>query len=194
MLNRLIEKFENRVDLPIELEEISKAITELGFSDEIVFQGVAADSAQLRGAFFKYYYHRAMYAEPTWVTCIFYNEEEPAEMQRVICCKELMHIFDSKMERTDAKEEIARFIDKILGPLSADEYGQADFQAAKDKVALYQCLPLLFPKAALQAARQAVQAGRKTPEEIAKLASIPLNIAEFMLDENWDNINNSIPK
>lgn len=194
MLNRLIEKFETRVDLPIDLEEISKAITELGFSDEIKFQGVDADSTQLRGAFYQYHYHRAMYAEPTWVTCIFYNQEEPVEMQRVICCKELMHIFDSKMERTDTMEEIPRFIDKLLGPLAADEYGQADYQAAKDKVALYQCLPLLFPKAALQEARQAVQKGRKTPEEIAKWAAIPLNIAEFMLDENWDNLNNSLPK
>ena len=101
MLNRLIEEFENRVDLPIDLAEIAQAITELGFSDEIKFQEVDADSAQLRGAFYQYYYHRAAYALPTWVTCIFYNKEEPAEMQRVICCKELMHIFDSKMEKTD---------------------------------------------------------------------------------------------
>lgn len=103
-----------------------------------------------------------------------------------------MHIFDSELEKTDTVDEIPDFIDKLLGPMSTDDLGLADFMAAKDKVALYQCLPLLLPKAALEVARNAVDSGSKTPADIADWAKIPERLVKFMLPKEWDTLNGAL--
>jgi hypothetical protein len=192
MLKKLIERFQDRTKLPIEVDEIAAEIAALGLQDEINFYHIGADPAQIRGAFYQFTHRPGVYAEPVLVTLVPYNDDDPLEWQRVVCCKEMMHIFDSDLERTDTEEQVPEFLDKLLGPLSTDDFGAADFMAAKDKVALYQCLPLLLPRAALQIARKAVADDLKTAEEIARWAGIPVNLVIMMLQEDWDTINGAL--
>lgn len=192
MLKELIERFKDHTELPIEVEEIAAEIKALGFQDEVHFYDVGADPAQIRGAFYQFTHRPGLYAEPLLVTLVPYNANDPLEWQRVVCCKEMMHIFDSDLERTDTEEEVPEFLDKLLGPLSTDDFGVADFMAAKDKVALYQSLPLLLPKAALQIARQAVREGEKTADEVAEWARIPVILVRMMLEDEWDTINGAL--
>lgn len=192
MLKELIKQFEGRTQLPIEVEEIAQAIIDRGFQDEIHFVDVDADPASIHGAFARFTYHKQMYGEPVLVTHIPYNARDPLELQRVVCCKEMMHIFDSDLERTDKEGEIPEFLDKLLGPLTTDDLGLADYMAAKDKVAVYMCFPLLLPKAALQVARQAVKDGLKTHEEIADWAKVPLNVVKLMLEDDWETVNGAL--
>ena len=189
MLKELIERFEQRTELPIEVEEIASAIVELNLQDHLFFFDVSADPSKIRGAFYQFRYRPGVYADPLLISLIPYNSNDSLDWQRVICCKEMMHIFDSDLERTDTKEEVPEFLDKLLGPLSTDDFGLADFMAAKDKIAVYQCLPLLLPRAALQAGRQAVSAGHLTAEEIAEKAVMPVNLVRLMLEEEWDRLN-----
>ena len=192
MLKELVEKLESRIELPIEVHEIADILIDLGYQDEVRFYAVPADQKQIRGAFHQFTYRPGIYADPQMVALISYNSNDPIEWQRLICCKELMHLFDRDLERTDNEEELANFLDKLLGPLSTDDYGLADLMAAKDKMATYQCLPLLMPRAALQIARQAVADGQKTPEQIAEWARIPVHFINLMLDEQWDTINGAL--
>jgi len=173
-------------------EEIAAAISDLGFQDEVYFYDVEADRASIRGAFYQFKYRPGVYADPQLVTLVPYNSNDSLEWQRVVCCKEMMHIFDSELERTDTEDEVPEFMDKLLGPLSTDDFGVADFMAAKDKVALYQCLPLLLPKAALQIARKAVNDKRATPEQVAEWANIPVKLVLLMLEPEWDSINGAL--
>lgn len=189
MLKNLIELFEDRVELPIEVQEIADAIIQLGVQDEIHFVDVDAEPSKIHGAFARFRYNNGVYAEPIWVTHIPYNRNESLEQQRVVCCKEMMHIFDSELEKTDTEAEVPDFLDKLIGPLSTDDFGLADYMAAKDKFALYQCLPLLFPKAALHIAREAIEAGTKSPEEVAEWAKLPKSLVNLMLNTDWDDLN-----
>lgn len=189
MLKKLIKQFEECTALPIEVEEIANAIIELGVQDEIHFVDVDAETAEIHGAFARFRYRKGVYADEIWVTHIPYNKNDTLEQQRVVCCKEMMHIFDSELEMTDTESEVPDFLDKLLGPHSTDDFGLADFMAAKDKFALYQCLPLLLPKAALKIAREAVEKNQKTPAEIAVWARLPINIVNLMLNKEWDTLN-----
>lgn len=192
MLKELIERLENRTELPIEVQEIADLLIELGFQDEVRFYDVAADPTRIRGAFDQFVYRPGVYADPVRVALIPYNSNDPTEWQRLVCCKELMHLFDHDIERTDKEDEVPSFLDKLLGPMSTDDFGLADFMAAKDKIATYQCLPLLMPKAALDIARQAVAEGVKTPEDVADWAGIPLRFVMLMLDEQWETLNGAL--
>lgn len=192
MLKELIKRLEDRTELPIEVEEVVAILVELGCKDEIRFYDVAADPTKIHGAFDQFIYHPGVYADPQFVALIPYNSSDPTEWQRLVCCKEMMHLFDSELERTDSVDEVPSFLDKLLGPMSTEDFGLADFMAIKDKVATYQCLPLLMPRAALQAARQAVESGQKTPQEIADWAKIPLLFVNLMLAEHWETLNGAL--
>mgnify|MGYP006870081088 CR=1 FL=1 len=192
MLKKLIKSFEGRTDLPIEVEEIATAIISEGLQDEIHFVPVEADPNRIHGAVGRFRYRPRPYADPIWVAHIPFNSRDSLEMQRVTCCKELIHLFDSDLERTDTEEEVPAFIARLLGPFSSDDLGLADLMAGKDKLAVYMCLPLLLPKAALRFLRQEVKAGRLTSTEAAEIACMPLDLVVLMLDENWDSVNGAL--
>lgn len=192
MLKELIKKFEQHTSLPIEVSDIAEVIIDAGIQDDIHFVPVDADTSIIRGAFVRFHYRPGVYAEPAFVAHISFNANESPEWQRVICCKEMIHLFDSELERTDTPDEVPEFLDKLLGPLSNDSYGVTDIMASKDRLALYQCLPLLLPKAALEIARSAVSNGEKTTEEIAEWAGMPLDLVTLMLDQQWDTLNGAL--
>ena len=192
MLKELIKKFEAQVELPVEVAEIADAIVDAGVQDEIHFVPVDADASSIRGAFARFRYQPGVYAEPVWVTHIPYNSNDSLEWQRVVCCKEMIHLFDSDLERTDTEEEVPEFLEKLLGLLSTEDYGVADIMASKDRLALYQCLPLLMPKAALKIAREAVAAGTASAEDVAAWAVMPIDLVRLMLHEHWENLNGAL--
>jgi hypothetical protein len=55
---------------------------------------------------------------------------------------------DGNAEKTNTSDELQGLIDKIIGPLSTEDFGLADLMAAKDKLAIYQALGVIFPDAA----------------------------------------------
>ncbi|HRV61819.1 MAG TPA: hypothetical protein P5036_02485 [Albidovulum sp.] len=192
MLKKLIEQFSGGTNLPIEVDDIVRAITEMGVQDEIHLFQADTDPAVVRGVFHQYRRPRGLYCEPDWITQIVYTKNIDVAWQRVICCKELVHLFDAHVEQTDTEEEVSELLKKLLGPLSTEDYGLADLMAAKDRIALYQSLPLLFPRASLEEARWAVQSGEKTPEEIADWACIPVQFVRLMLSEHWEHLNGAL--
>jgi hypothetical protein len=192
MLKELVGHLAAVTSLPIEIEEIACKIKDMGCQDEIHIFPADCDPTVVRGVYTQFRYHAAMYGEPIWVTHIAYCQNVPVEWQRVICAKELVHIFDPHATRTDTEDEVNGLLDKLVGPLSSEDYGFTDLMAAKDRIALYQCLPLLLPKASLELARQRVRAGLKTEQEIAEWACMPVRLVSLMLSEDWENLNGAL--
>ena len=192
MLKNLIESFSAETHLPIEISEIAARVIDLGCQDEVHIFPVDCDPTVLRGAFTQFRCHEAMYGDATWVTHVVYCQNVPLEWQRVICAKELVHIYDPHAALTDTPEEVNGLLDKLVGPLSSEDYGFADLMAAKDRLALYQSLPLLLPKASLDIAREEVRQGRKTAEDIAQWACMPVEFVTLMLSEHWENLNGAL--
>lgn len=192
MLKKLVEHFAAVTILPIEIDEIANKIKEMGCQDEIHLFPVDCDPTVIRGVYTQFRYHAAIYSEPTWVTHIAYCQNVPLEWQRVICAKELVHIFDSNATRTDTEDDVNGLLDKLVGPLSSEDYGFTDLMAAKDRIALYQCLPLLLPSASLEIARNEVRAGQKSEQDIAEWASMPVRLVSLMLSEEWEQLNGAL--
>lgn len=192
MLKKLIKSFEGRTDLPIEVKEIADAIIAEGCQDEIHFVPVEADPSKIHGAIAKFRYSPRPYAESIWVAHIPFNSRDSIEIQRVTCCKELIHLFDSDIERTDTESEVPALIERLVGPFSTDDVGLANLMALKDNLAIYMCLPLLLPRAALLYLRSEIAAQRMTAVEAAAIACMPLDLVILMLDENWDTLNGAL--
>lgn len=191
-LRNLIDYFSQVTQLPVEVDEIVKRIRETSHQDEVHLFEADTDPTKIRGVFGQFTYHNHVYGDPVFVTHVVYSKNVPLEWQRVIATKELVHIFDSDPTKTDTDQEVSDLLDKLVGPLSSDDYGFADLQAAKDRIALYQSLPLLLPKAALDIARDAFKNELKTPNDIAEWACMPVELVGLMLRDDWVELNGAL--
>lgn len=188
MLRRVVEAFQDRVDLPIEVEEIRDLVVTLGIQDKIIFSPEDLDSGVLRGAFYQWRESSGVYSDSTWTTLIVYPENEPIEWQRVICAKELIHLFDAEPVKTKTGEMVDQLARKIVGPFETRATSPSDLMASVDKLAQYQSFNLLFPLAARKIAREKLSRSEATYEDIATWSVLPLEVVMLVLDDHWDKL------
>lgn len=189
MLKQLIEEFASVEALPVEIEEIQAAIISLGVQDRIILcADPTMDTRRLRGLFVRYRYRPVVYGDPENITLIAFSSSETRAWQRVICCKEMIHIFDDDVERTNTLDELDGLIKRLLGPLSSDQVSICDLMAAKDRLALYQAVPLLFPSAAREKALRAIASGSGTFEQIVEGSCLPSELVRLVLTDDWPKL------
>lgn len=188
-LKNLLDATEAQDVMPLEIEEMAQKLIEAGCQDDIVFfPDEEMDPTILRGVHYRYTVRNGVYSDPNFVTLIVYSPKLSMGWQRVVCCKELIHTCDDPVERTNTPEEVMGLIDKLLGPLSTENFGVADIMAAKDKLALYQALALLLP---LSAREQALASGLPI-SKIADWVKLPESLVEIVLDEEWPEIREAL--
>jgi hypothetical protein len=186
-LRKLYEHFQGIKELPVEIPDIRDVIYKLGIQDEIIFRPEPLNPGELRGIFYQYTYRPRPYADPELRTIIVYPENAPPFVQRLICAKELIHVMDSAVEQVSTEEEVRQLVDKLLGPLSTEDFGISDLVAAQDKMAIYRCIPLVFPACARAEAVEAMKAGL-TIEQVAERAALPAWVAQLVMDQAWPEL------
>lgn len=177
--------------MPIEVTDLSEQLIAAGCQDKIVFHPTDEDPGTFHGTYYRYTEHSGAYSQPEFTTLIVFSKHLEFEWQRMVCCKELIHACDKEIEQTNTKEEVEALLEKVLGPLTPVEYGLADLMAAKDKLALYQALALLFPPEAREQAVKALEAAtdKQTElERIARWASLPYELVELVMQPGWPAI------
>ena len=184
----MLAKFENRTDLPIEIGEIRDAMIEIGIQDRIIFSDEVLDTETLRGAYYQWREHGAVYGEPIWTTLIVYPRDNEPCWQRAICAKELVHVCDKQFAKTQTPEMIMKLSEKILGQFDMAVDSEADLMATVDKLAAYQGVNLLVPLAARRLARSKLASREKTLAEIAEWAAIPEHYVKLVIDGGWDDV------
>ncbi|MFC3165408.1 hypothetical protein [Ciceribacter thiooxidans] len=194
-LKNLINAVASLDSMPIEVEELTKHIIAAGCQDSIIFHPVDEDPGAFQGLFYQYTTHAGVYSTPDFVTLIVFSKHLPLEWQRLVCCKELIHACDSDVERTNTADEVEALLEKVLGPLTSQDFGLADLMAAKDKLAIYQALALLFPPEAWAQALAYVKAAddeAAAVERVARWACIPKDLVAFALTDDWPSLRTAL--
>lgn len=188
MLARLVSHFAEAKELPIEIPDVRDAVISFGIQDQIICIPEQSDPGKCRGVYYQFTYRERLYGDTSLVSLIVYSANLDVPWQRVICAKEMIHIMDGQAEKTHTEEEVQGLIDKLLGPLSTEDYGLADLMAAVDKLALYRSLTFLFPDAARDDARAQIAEKKRTPEQIAQWASLPLPLSDLVISDDWPEL------
>jgi hypothetical protein len=185
MFGKLLSAFADRKNAPVDVQEVANFLIKFGCQDSIFFHPEELDPGELKGLYLQFTKRKGVYAAPDLVTLIIYPKDAPTEWQRLICCKELIHVCDGHNAMTNTPEEVDALVEKLLGPLSTDDFGVADFMASVDKIALYQAMAVLFPAAARDEARAQIEAGAATVEAIAAWTQLPVEVARLVLADDW---------
>jgi hypothetical protein len=184
----LVNHFAEFHEVPIEVSpDVRNVMVDvLRVQDEIIFCKEDMSPDELRGAYYQYTKRDGVYGEPKFCSVIVYCSSMSLDWQRMICCKELVHVLDKKIEKTDTKEE--GLATRLLGPLSTEDFGIVDIMASKDRWALYVALGVLFPKAARDNAKAAIASGAESIETVAEKAVLPRTLIGLALRDEWDGI------
>jgi hypothetical protein len=96
----IVKDFAEREVLPIKIDEVAAKITERGFVDHILFNKI--DDDILGGMLLKRKFGQSAvfvdssiprpYSQPREIANIVYSTAQPKEWQRLVACKELLHI------------------------------------------------------------------------------------------------------
>jgi hypothetical protein len=189
-VTKLIREFSNRETVPIDIEaEVIPALRSLGVADEIYcFWDHNLDPKVLRG-----YVKHDTYPQPDGsshsVIEVLYGKMGH-EWERLVCCKELLHILDPDPIRCAKPEDVDRLIDKIILPpdLVDPVTDIGTLQAATDRLAVLQAVAILFPLAARKVLLPKYAEGRLTLADIEDLAEVPVRYVAMVMSAEWEEI------
>lgn len=189
MFKNLQAKFDGRTDVPIEIQEICNALVEMGYQDDIRVVGEEMNLSQLLGTYVQFTEPSGgIYSEPRMVSLIVYPSNIGPLNQRIICAKELVHVCDARVSRTSDPQDILELAQVLSGSASIGDEPRMTMKVAADIVAQQKGLMLLFPKAARLIARQQIEEGIITLNELVEKLVLPQSTVEDMLEEDWDDL------
>lgn len=187
-IKKLIDFFSTFSIFPVELTDVrDQIVEEYRVGDEIEFITVDVDIEALRGLHYRYQ-KKNKDGKIVTHSLILVNKNLPVEEQRVVCCKEMIHILDEKMFRTATPNAVALLASRLLSPPSAADFGVADLAVIKDKWAEYQAMAVLFPEEARDEFFALNTAGKISLDEISTRLVLPKDKVAFVMTTAWPKL------
>ena len=187
-LPELIKSFEDQEVLPIDVNDILLKLREAGNDDDIEFVGVDLDPEVLLGAIRIFYVRNGVYADPKRFVNIYYDRTRTVDWQRMVCCKELVHILDPETAHTKLAAEIDLLAERIGLPPEMQDPAADGFATNIDRMAEYRAAALLLPMAARELLMPKIRDGSLKIADVAKLADMPTKYAGFVLNDVWETV------
>ena len=187
--NDLLKAFEARTELPVDVNEVLKHLRDNGNDDDIEFIGAELDPDILQGLI-KIWYDRAIpyAAEPKRMVNVYYHKGHTKDWQRMVCCKELLHLIDPNWALTCDSEAIDRLADEIGLPPEMQDPFQEHPETSVDRVAEFLAAALLLPWEARQIMLPYYESGQLKLVDIARQADLPSKYAGLVMHRAWENI------
>lgn len=190
-ISKLIAEFDSRKVVPVDVNDVVAALATHGSKDEIYFFPVDIEATVLKGQLV-HWDRNEDYEYPTdetkevmkSVACVYYAKSMTDDWQRLVTCKELLHILDSDVTRAFTPEVVFKLTEKIVLAPEFQDIGDGS-ATLSDRAALIQAAAVLFP----QRARELfIENGTLTPTEIAKLVDLPMRYVTLVMSETWPGI------
>lgn len=168
---------------PVYLNQIRDWIIEKGFVNDIQFRP-SKKFHKLGGGIIESVWvpNPVPYAEPNLVSNIYFNDNLPSPMIKFVCCKEMLHLFDSDIDRTATREEVDSLV--------ADLTSKATFRELLAKVGTelvneYLALVVLVPLHLFAPLEEEFRNGKIDEAKIASEFEIPESAVRDLFDEKF---------
>lgn len=157
--------------MPIRVDAVREWIIKAGLQDEIVFIPSDIDPTKLRGVIHQFTYRPKVYGEPIRASDIYFARPLNVCWTRLVCCKEMMHIFDRDDQKAGSRQLVGQLTFDLVTPPAPD--APMSPQVLSDWLAIVKALIVLAPLEILEALRPYHESGEKKPYDIALFLRIP---------------------
>ena len=158
---------------------------ELSSQDELYYVPVELDPDISLGHIKQIRIPTGVYAESQWVTEIRYFQELNMCWRRFVCCKELMHVFDSPRERADSALKFQQLLDEIEAPLPATESSEMYKSESKTK---WMALGVLCPEPIRDYFKPKWESGEMSDYEVAVDLRIPEVFIGTLMSDRYETV------
>lgn len=172
---------------PILLEGVlDEQVKRLSAQDELWYVPVELDTDVSLGHIKQYRVPNCVYdQDPTNVTEIRYDRGLDVPERRFVCCKELMHAFDSDAEKTNTPEKFEQLLDEIENPLPA---GLASPMYLSEEKAKWMAILVLCPKPVRDKFKPQFEADELSAYDIALELQIPEVLIGWIMSDSYDTV------
>ena len=185
-VKELIAEFSVKETLPIDLKEVEDALRAKEVEDEIYyFYDQSLDHNILAGFILT---EDIPWGDETKRFSTITYAKMGHEVERLVCCKEMLHILDPEYLQTRSIEAVDRLISEIILPPELSNMLKNGVQSNFDMIGITHAIAVLMPLAAIEIFRPIYKAGRITIEEIAKLAELPIFAINFAMSDVWPDL------
>jgi len=195
----LITAFADRDILPIKVADVARLIMEAGVEEEICFIEVDIDTSILRGFIVQTTEPRGLY-DPDGngrISKIYYGHSQDFEWQRLVCCKEMLHVLDESWQRAVTPEEVSGLVKKMALPprfLIPNDGTDDSKKAIFDRVGALQAVAVLFPMAIRELLLPKHQEGVLADDEIVHIVGLPQVYVRLVMSEFWPAVHAALSK
>jgi hypothetical protein len=192
-IKALIQFFETFQRVPVEIQDVRDQILEAyGIEDEIILHRADMDPNILVAMLVRFTERRDAYAPPRRCALIIYSGNVPIEVQRLAVCKELVHLLDVPALQSRTRDDVITLIKNLTEGFNLTQLSVGDWQAMKDKIALYQALAVLFPHELREDLMEPYENGTIDDAWIAEYFSIPEEHVELLMSDKWDGFRRTL--
>jgi hypothetical protein len=186
--------FSVRDDIAIEPEEdVRKALLEFGCKDEVYFcpdpkmkPGIVRGSIE--------HYEKMIDGEKVRCAEITYSSQMPHEWQRLVACKELLHILDPVEACMKTPEQVEHLIAKIVLPPELQDPTTDGYGVVTDRMMVAYAVAILFPMGAREKYMKLLEAGAKTLADAVEDVGIPLEYIKWVVSPLWPEYHTQLVK
>ena len=184
MSMNIYEFFSCFTELPVRIDDVRDQALEYDVVDEFQFIAVGIDPKILLGMHRMYVVDRPDGSKHRIAQIFWSSHISDVPLMRLVCCKEVLHIFDEESHTARSTEAVDKLIDLIVVPPSSG------FTASElsDRRGMLRALMVLLPRDALEIIRPKYEAGEMSVEDVARLADIPGNYERLALSPTWRDI------
>jgi hypothetical protein len=192
LVKDLIEEFSKIDRLPVDLKLVADALRAKDVEDEIYyFHDNDLSPNSFEGSIVREEINYG--TDIRFISTITYAKLGE-EMERLVCCKEMLHILDPDYVKSRTIEDVETLISQIILPPEFSDPQDADLHTNWDKIGIAHAIAVLMPMTAIEILRPALEAKKITVEEIAEIAELPLFAVNVAMSERWRAIHAALVK
>ncbi len=192
-VSQLIRHFEALGRIPVPMQEVVDAFRKSLLDSGLQVKGVNLPANVLRGTHYRYHHEPSSGSAvmPGKMAMVIYSVQQDLGWQRLVCCKELIHVLDSSVVRTETKDDVIQLGHKLTE--KDRRYKESgDLQWFFDDIAKYQAVAMLFPFGLREEVMGAYTAKRISDEMLAEAVQIPEEYVRTVMSDHWKLLRESI--
>lgn len=191
----IFQHFSCYTELPIKMEQVREYIYLKQLVDRILFHPVDRDPTILKGMLYTTKDKPPYFTGERITANIAYSINLSTSFQRLVICKELLHILDNGNLVVNVREDADRLISEITLPSSVSiDWANHHAGTNSDKTTELLALAILFPRDSITELRPLFEADKIGIEEIAALTLIPESYIPLTLSDVWMDFLNTFEK
>jgi hypothetical protein len=189
-IGHVVRHFEGIGKVPVDIKDVLALVREICPDEVIKVRGVDVDNKKIRGNCYRYKIADGAILVPRPVSLVVYSTRDDEYCQRLVCCKELIHIVDPDPIVTSKKEEVIHLAERVTKPVKfgASGLNPNDLQVFLDQLAKWEALAVLFPFGLWEEVMPKYKKGKVDLETISDWVEIPVEFVNTIMTDAWEKL------